>query len=145
MLKFVLAAALAATASLAHAHDDWMGVYERNDAATGRLCCGGSDDMNDPSSDCEHLTDSQLQYTADGVWILSRRYHAKVFVPNVKIHWDYPRNATTKEVTPMSPAYPAGWCGKPRGTTWNSPSHFGPDNPDPNFYTFCAFVLPGGT
>lgn len=144
MLRLLWAAAAACLiASAALAHDDWFRVYEHNNPQSGRLCCGGSEDMNDPNADCEHLTSDQVHETKDGVIFLSRRYNAQVFVPHSKIEWDYPRDGYSKQVTPMSPAYSAGWCGKPRSRGgWGDPT---PENPDPNFYTLCAFMLPGGT
>lgn len=124
---------------LARAHDHFQGVYEHNNPSSGRLCCGGSEDMNDPNADCEWLTDEQVEQSAQGLTILSRRYKAKVFVPHSRVEWDVPRNASGKPADPHG-MYKGAWCGKPRTAAWPMT----PDDPDPSFHTFCAFFEPGG-
>lgn len=134
-----IAATLCLLYSPARAHDHYGGVYEYNKPpGQGRLCCGG----DEKTGDCEGLMSDQIHESADGVTILSKRYQAKVFIPMARIQWDYPR---TQDGMPAFPhdVYAGHWCGKPR-SDWPAGGKPTPENPDPNFFTFCAFMLPGG-
>lgn len=107
----------------AYPHDVYKGVYGRK----GNLCCGG-----DPQAgDCEALNWDQI-HTDRGVTIIdSKRYGHPVLVPEDRIVW----GGIPGEV----PGTAGHWCGIPRVAGATSP-----DQPDPSFLTFCAFIAPGG-
>lgn len=141
MLRLLGAAALtAALMTAAFAHDVYMNVYEHNAPKDQprKLCCGG----NPETGDCEGLTYDDMQEVQGGVFIVSKRYKAKVFIPSHRIHWDIPRDGYSGEAADKNNNFPVHWCGKPRTSApgWAVDA----DNPDPSFVTFCAFIAPGG-
>lgn len=109
----------------AAAHD----VFNNLRSPTGQLCCGG-----DPvTGDCEALGPDDYRVGPSGVVIHSKRYGTTVEIGPDKIVW---------QGVPGSDA-PVHWCGVPRTKTLvPTPT---PDNPDPTYYTFCAFISPGGS
>ena len=137
MKRHVIALAGLLVAGPVFGHDIYSQVYEKNGLpGQSRLCCGG----DEKRGDCEGLDSDRIHETPDGVYFLSRRYGAQVFVPKHRIHWDGPRtNGTMQLADPLN--RPAHWCGRPRMDTDGAPND---DNPDPRFITFCAFMLPGG-
>lgn len=137
----VIAAMLCLLSSPAKAHDHYGNVYEYNGKpATHRLCCGG----DEKTGDCEALLPDQIYQMQGGVVILSKRYQARVFVPNSRIAWDYPRDYNTGEPAFPHDSYAGHWCGKPRKGVSSLEVPPTPDQPDPDMWTYCAFVLPGG-
>lgn len=124
----------------AYPHDIYSNVYEFNAPKDGprKLCCGG-DPVN---GDCEGLTYEDMQEVEGGIRIVSKRYKAVIFVPRHRIQWDIPRDGYSGEAADKTNSFPLHWCGKPRTAAPGWP--VGPDNPDPNYVTFCAFLAPGG-
>lgn len=116
----------------AHAHDIYTGLR----TGQGTPCCGG-----DPvTGDCEALDEGQFTVRADGsLLVRSHRYAATVQVAAEKVTW-----------LPLPPGldgkvHPAHWCGVPRAALQaRYPVPVVPYNPDPAFWTYCAFVAPGG-
>jgi hypothetical protein len=93
-------------------------VYTGLRSPAGRLCCGGDD--------CEVI--EQVSVHRDGsATFLSRRFRTAVRVPNDIITWI------------AVPGGHAHWCG----------AAYQADNPNDAFetlfFTFCAFIDPGGT
>jgi hypothetical protein len=126
--RFALAAAVlflvCVVVGKAKAHDIYGGVR----SPTGQLCCGG-----DPKTgDCEAVN---YRMSADGsAWFVSNRYKAVVHVGASTIVW---------EPIPGSPEE-AHWCGVPRSRVHpNAP--LDESNPDKEYWTYCAFIAPGGT
>lgn len=114
-------------AKLAFPHDIYMSVKKR-----GIPCCGGQAD----TGDCEPLRDEQIQVNADGtVRMYSRRYSAWILVSKELVDWD--------TIPGDKPEDAGHYCGKPKtglsgyGTTDEIQA-------DPGFFTYCAFVKPGG-
>lgn len=108
----------------AHAHD----VYNQLRSATGQLCCGG-----DPvTGDCEGIV-SPHENVDGSATFFSKRYGASVLVAKDKITW---------LPVPGGEDYEAHWCGVPRAKVPLAPVN--DDNPDPGFWTYCAFWAPGG-
>ena len=132
---------------LAHplAHDGYSNVYRHNrtDGPGAQLCCGG-----DPvTGDCEELTFSQVETVPGGVIITSKRYGAKVQVPSHMVEWTIPLDMKTKEPAFKNDPYAGHWCGKPRASMASGYGATAPaddSQPDPTYWTFCAFVKAGG-
>ena len=115
----------ASTAIPVGAHD----VYTRLRSTSGQLCCGG-----DPlTGDCEAIgTRYTLEPSGDAVF-MSSRYQARVRIGRDKITWLPVPGGEDSE---------AHWCGVPRTQVSLAPvTH---ENPDPAFWTYCAFITPGG-
>ncbi|WP_460447847.1 hypothetical protein [Alsobacter sp. SYSU BS001988] len=118
------AAALAATALLL-AHD----VYGDLRSREGNLCCTG-----DPvRGDCEW---AEYRLLPDGdVEMLSHRHRTWIHVAHQMVVW-LPIPGSDR---------PAHWCGVRRMPVLpGQMSPLTPENPDPRFFTYCAFIDPGG-
>jgi hypothetical protein len=137
-LMFILFAALL-FAPAAQAHDIYKGLHEGL-VPEGQLCCGG-----DPvTGDCEAVG-TAYEVLPDGSAIFtSERYKRQVHVSKEKITWAF---------VPTGEFSEAHWCGKPRQSTTSGyapGSGYGmtapPDavQPDPETWTYCAFIAPGG-
>ena len=122
-LAITLTAMVVLMVNQASAHD----VYRELRSPTGQLCCGG-----DPvTGDCEAVN---YQVNPDGsATFQSRRYGASVLIGASKITW---------LPVPGGEAFEAHWCGVPRTKVQLAP--FTDENPDPTFWTYCAFIAPGG-
>ena len=124
-----LVLALALLSGPARAHDIYTG--ERR-PGLGTSCCGG-----DPvTGECEALSEDQIAIEPDGgMTIVSRRYAAMVRVSRDQIQFK-PIAGAPREAM-------GHWCGTARA----SAGHVGeqPDQlqPDPRWWTFCAFLTPG--
>lgn len=107
------------------AHD----VYTQLRSTSGQLCCGG-----DPvTGDCEAIG-SRYRIEPDGDAIFeSGRYHAQVRISRDKITW---------LPVPGGEESEAHWCGVPRSKVYLAPVN--QENPDSSFWTYCAFIAPGG-
>ena len=121
---FILASATA------HAHDGYQSLRSNN----GQLCCGG-----DPvTGDCEPLDDQDVQIFADGsASFYSHRYKARVQIGREKIVW-----LPTGVLDEKGQEHPIHWCGVPRSKVYLAPVN--DENPDKAFWTYCAFITPGG-
>lgn len=111
----------------ANAHDIYNNLRQ-DGTTTGRLCCGG-----DPvTGDCEAV---RYQMNPDGTaTFLSERYgKVSVLIGADKITWMSVPGGEHSE---------AHWCGVPRTKVQLAP--IDAENPDPNFWTYCAFIAPGG-
>jgi hypothetical protein len=116
----------------AGAHD----IYRELQTPQGTPCCGG-----DPvTGDCEPLEESQFTLHPDGsATVRSARYGAAIQVAAARITW-----------LPLPPGrdgrtYPGHWCGAPRQQASRVyPAPVVPWNPDPVYWTYCAFIAPGG-
>lgn len=140
-LFFIVTSGLLYFTSPAYPHDVYKGLQKdgsRDPNGSYSPCCGG-----DPvTGDCEALDEHQYQVLNNGdVVFSSKRYSAKVTVPRDKVVW-----------LPVDDK-PAHWCGKPRAnmSTGYSPGSSGvstmsptAEQPDPVYWTYCAFVAPGG-
>ena len=82
------------------------------------------------TGDCEAVT-YRMQPTGD-VEVQSKRYNASVLVSKDNITWATVPGSTDE----------AHWCGKPR-SAFVSKIPVAPDDPDPLYHTFCAFLAPG--
>lgn len=130
----ILIAALIALAVLtcfmttigANAHDIYTHLREGG-VPTGQLCCGG-----DPNTgDCEAV---RYQMNPDGsATFFSRRYGVSVLIGADKITW---------MAVPGGEHSEAHWCGKSRQIVSGAP--IDDRNPDPAYWTYCAFIAPGG-
>lgn len=109
------------------AHDIYNGLHEGLDPAA-KLCCGG-----DPvTGDCEAV---EYKVFANGdALIFSKRYQRSVMIARDKITW---------LAIPGGEAFEAHWCGKPIEKMGYPPSP-DPEQIDPQTYTYCAFIRPGG-
>lgn len=116
---------VAASTAPAPAHD----VYTQLRSTSGQLCCGG-----DPNTgDCEAIgTRYTIGPGGDAVFV-SSRYHARVQIGRDKITWLPVPGGEDSE---------AHWCGVPRTKVSLAPVT--DENPDPAFWTYCAFIAPGG-
>lgn len=121
----LIGAALSTAGMPARAHDVYTGLYDR----VGQICCGG-----DPHfGDCEPLREDQVAVHPDGsVTMQSRRYGTSITVGAPKVTWLPVRGSDA----------PAHWCGVPRTRIELGPVD--DENPDPGYWTYCAFVTPGG-
>jgi hypothetical protein len=107
------------------AHD----VYTQLRSTTGQLCCGG-DPVN---GDCEAIGSRyRIEPGGDAIFE-SGRYHAQVRIARDKITWLPVPGGEDSE---------AHWCGVPRSKVYLAPVN--QDNPDASFWTYCAFISPGG-
>ncbi len=107
------------------AHD----VYNNLRDVKGQLCCGG-----DPvTGDCEALTYEDVHEVGDGTWAFkSRRYGAVIRVAEEMITW-----------MPVAGSdEPVHWCGVPRSKVPMAPVDG--LHPDLAWWSYCAFVSPGG-
>jgi len=121
-LLVIMACLFLATGALAH--DVYKGIY----GVKGNLCCGG-----DPQTgDCEALAFDQIHENGGVIVVDSKRYGHPVLVPQDRIVW----GGIPGEV----PGTAGHWCGIPRA----QPATTTPEQPDPNYLTFCAFIAPGG-
>lgn len=115
-------------AAKAHAHDIYTDLHYGG-AATGRLCCGGND--------CEPVA-YRILPTGDAIFSPRKNVQGEVLVPKDKITW---------MAVPGGESSEAHWCGRKRlsGSAWGSVNDGKPDNeqPDPTFWTYCAFIAPG--
>lgn len=107
------------------AHD----VYTQLRSTTGQLCCGG-----DPvTGDCEAIgTNYKIEPDGDAIFE-SSRYHAQVRIARDKITW---------LPVPGGEESEAHWCGVPRSKVYLAPVN--QENPDTSYWTYCAFIAPGG-
>lgn len=111
----------------AYAHDIYNRLYEKGEP-NGHLCCGG-----DPrTGDCEGIADYEVLPNGDAIF-QSRRYGKSVHIGKDKIGW---------MAIAGGEAYEAHWCGVPRTKVYLAPIQ--PDNPDQEYWTYCAFIAPGG-
>jgi hypothetical protein len=115
------------TGSRVHAHDIYSTLRD-GPTGTGQLCCGG----DEKTGDCEAV---RYEINVDGSAIFtSRRYGgASVLIAHDKITW---------LPVPGGEANEAHWCGVPRTKVFLAPVNN--ENPDPTFWTYCAFIAPGG-
>lgn len=125
----------------AYPHDVYRGLQKdgsRDPNNSYSPCCGG-----DPvTGDCESYEKGGYQVLANGdVVFTTKRYGGKVTVPRDKVVW---LPVDDKE---------AHWCGKPRANMATGYSTGGvtmgnqqitAEQPDPVYWTYCAFVAPGG-
>lgn len=116
---------VAASAVPVTAHD----VYTQLRSTSGQLCCGG-----DPvTGDCEAIGSRYtIEPGGDAVFV-SSRYQARVKIGRDKITWLPVPGGEDSE---------AHWCGVPRTKVNLAPVT--DENPDPSFWTYCAFIAPGG-
>jgi hypothetical protein len=107
------------------AHD----VYTQLRSTTGQLCCGG-----DPKTgDCEAIG-TNYRIEPDGTAVFSSaRYGATVRIGKDKITW---------LPVPGGEYSEAHWCGVPRTKVFLAPVT--DENPDKAYWTYCAFIAPGG-
>lgn len=126
---FVAVALAAAVLRLACGEAGGHDVYTQLRNHVGQLCCGGDPD----TGDCEPLEADQFKVLANGdVLVQSRRYNASLLVSSIKVTW----------LPVAGSAAPAHWCGVPRTKVYLAPVNA--ENPDPGFWTYCAFIAPGG-
>jgi hypothetical protein len=117
-------------AGMACAHD----IYKDLRSPQGALCCGG-----DPrTGDCEPVAYTLLP--SGDVEMFSRRYNARIHVARRRITW---------AAIPGSHVE-AHWCGQRRISYFGTrpeppPMIYPPEEGDPDFVTFCAFIDPGGS
>jgi hypothetical protein len=112
---------------LVSAHDIYTTLKQPDGVA---LCCGGTD--------CEAVAYKILP-TGDAIVSPRKNVQGEVLVPKDKITWMQVPGGEYSE---------AHWCGRKRysGTAWGSVNDGAttPDQPDPTFWTYCAFIAPGG-
>ena len=113
--------------SKAYPHDIYHGVRDHRNV----LCCGG-----DPvTGDCEALEADQIVYrVGQNPRMFSRRYQAWITVS---------QDIVLPTAIPGDKGAAGHYCGVRRvGALLTSPTT--PEQPDPMFWTYCAFVAPGG-
>lgn len=112
----------------AKAHDIYNRLYEKGEP-NGRLCCGG-----DPvTGDCEGIANYEVLPNGDALFVTQRYGGKTVRIGKEKIGW---------MMIPGGEAFEAHWCGVPRTKVYLAPVQ--DDNPDTEFWTYCAFIAPGG-
>lgn len=117
----------------ARAHDIYGNLYSDGQQGSGRpnthWCCNG-----DPEhGDCEAIGQNyRVLYNGDVIFH-SRRYNADVTVLRDKILF---------MPVPGGEQSEAHWCGKPRASVYTTGTE--PDQIDPKFWTYCAFLQMGG-
>jgi hypothetical protein len=116
---------IAAGVQSSAAHD----VYTQLRSTSGQLCCGG-----DPvTGDCEAIG-LNYRIEPDGTAVFSSaRYGATVRIGRDKITW---------LPVPGGEESEAHWCGVPRYKVFLAPVN--DENPDNAYWTYCAFIAPGG-
>jgi hypothetical protein len=112
----------------ARGHDIYGGVRDHR----GVLCCGG-----DPvTGDCEALEAEQIQHRPDGsVRMFSRRWGAWITVAG---------GTVLPTAIPGDGGAAGHYCGRPRGQVGQDGVAPTAEQPDAAFWTYCAFVAPGG-
>jgi hypothetical protein len=116
----------------AYGHEYYNKLRESYDQTTGRLCCGG-----DPQTgDCEAVA-YQILPNGDAIFFTSRYGQRKVLIAKERIFW---------MAVPGGEANEAHWCGKPRSAFPSAGAALPVDaeQPDPEVWTYCAFIAPGG-
>lgn len=126
MMRLILAAGLLLLPAASHAHDIYGGVTVK-----GLPCCGGTG----PNADCEPLEADQIKVGPE-IRIYSKRWNAWIRVSQDRVQW---------MVLPQDPlARPGHYCGVPRRIL-KYYSDATPDDPDPEFRSYCIFITPGGS
>jgi hypothetical protein len=131
MKRIALFAALAVaiSASAAFGHDIYSKFYEGGAPGLGRWCCSG--DEEGKTGDCAPAT-YEIRPNGDAV-MESRRYPGKkILVAKHRILW---------MSIPGGEKYEAHYCGIPRYASSTPPND---DDPDLEFITYCAAIVPGG-
>lgn len=120
-------------------HDIYRDLYANGGYAhqggEGTPCCGG-----DPlEGDCEPVGHNyEVLQTGDVLMITNRFGRSRVLIAREKILWMTVRGGEFSD---------AHWCGRPRNSyAPGDPEYDTPtfNNPDPEFYTVCAMISPGG-
>jgi len=125
-------ASLGLTSGAALAHDIYSTLPQRdkNGEPTGTLCCGGTD--------CEAVS-YEINPDGSAYFMPTKNVQGRVLVPRDKITW---------MAVPGGEYSEAHWCGRKRhvGSAWGSSDDPAPggDQPDETFWTYCAFIAPGG-
>jgi hypothetical protein len=135
ILRMAMAAvfAFACILTRADAHDIYSNVREFNDP-NKMICCGGGEHVGDCEAvEYRVIPDEQ----GGGALFLTKRYGGKwVHIAKDKIAWDKVKGGE---------AFEAHWCGKPYAHMGEfRPDKGDPLQPDPDFFTYCAFLQPGG-
>jgi hypothetical protein len=113
----------------AQSHDIYSGLRDTSVRGTGQLCCGG-DPVN---GDCEAIGENYVLLENGNYRFRSARYEVEVEVAYDKIVW---------ASVPGGEVFSAHWCGVPRSKVYLAPVT--KENPDPNYWTYCAFIDGGG-
>lgn len=115
--------------STAYPHDIYSGLTQNPYPMVS--CCSGND--------CEGVEWSGVTIHIDGsATLYSKRNGNSVLVAAGRIKWD---------ALPMDlegRVYPAHWCGVKRSKIEAGETAPTDDQPDPNYWTYCAFIAPGG-
>lgn len=132
--RFAAVLAIAAHSAVlpAGAHDIYTNLYSGGAPGIGQWCCSG----DAVTGDCEAVgSNYRIEPNGDAV-ILSRRYSRQVRIGREKITWLPVTGGETSE---------AHWCGKPRPALSATPAPpVNEEQPDPDTWTYCAFITPGG-
>lgn len=121
-------------AGMAHAHDIYTRLYSGGAPGVGQWCCSG--DPDPAKGDCEAVgSDYQMQPDGSAIFTSRRWGVRKVHVAADKITW---------LPVPGGEGSEAHWCGKPRSMMLNPPPVGEQDQIDPETWTYCAFIVPGG-
>lgn len=125
-LLIALGVAVSATGGVA-AHEMYSKFYEGGAPGLGRWCCSG--DEEGKTGDCAPAT-YEIRRNGDAV-MESRRYPGKkIIVAKHRILW---------MSIPGGEKYEAHYCGIPRYAGSPPPND---DDPDPEFITYCAAIVP---
>jgi hypothetical protein len=113
------------------AHDIYTNLYSGGAPGIGQWCCSG----DAATGDCEAVGSGyRIEPNGDAV-ITSRRYRREVRVGREKITWLPVAGGEASE---------AHWCGKPRAAMSLEGRKPDSEQPDPDTWTYCAFITPGG-
>lgn len=138
MTRIIALIVALALSSPAWAHDVYDGLhsgFDQNGEQTfqrhvGNLCCNG-----DPvTGDCEPLDDF-VALPNGNYMISSKRWQRRVEVNAGKVSWSGVAGSEAM----------VHWCGKPRDKqAYPGAGSVTPDQPDPDTWTYCFFIVPGG-
>lgn len=121
----------------AHAHDIYGNLYSDGKQGSGRpnthWCCNGDAEHGD----CEAIGSNYRILDNGDVIMHSARFNRDVLVARDKVLY---------LPVPGGEASEAHWCGKPRAAMSEgyTPGSVNADQPDPDVYTYCAFLQLGG-
>lgn len=131
LLILVAGMAILSASAAAWPHDIY--TDEPKLSPQGGTCCGG-----DPvGGDCEPLLAEDVALDpSGGMSIVSRRWHAVIRVG--------PATIQHRALAGSDPRAVGHWCGKTRTDAgWSKDPPEPLMQPDPRFWTFCAWLTPG--
>lgn len=115
----------------ARGHDIYGQLFSGGSPGVGQWCCSG----DQATGDCEALGAKYALNPNGSVDIVSRRYGAAVHVAASKVTWLAVPGGENSE---------AHWCGKMRKDLTTNYAAISREQPDPNAWTYCMFIAPGG-